>query len=321
MLQRRSVALRGNLHQLTDELTSGRVADVRDVLSGNHNYLSGLERSLAVLDGYSVANTEAAYYTGAMQNALDRVQDFSGQLGIDLIMAGGGPVGVIAGSPSENATTQLDSIINSLNEAIAGRTMFAGTATGGLALADTETLLTNLQAAVAGQTTPEDIIAAADTWFADPLGFDSSIYIGSDTALAPFVLSETEQVSLDVRANDQTLKEILKNTAVAALANDASLGLTVRQQSELFGMVGLALQSNQDQLTDLRSEIGLAEARIEQIAVRNQSEETSTEYARNALLEADPFETATRLESVQFHLQSLYSVTVRSSQLSLVNFL
>ncbi|MEM9575759.1 MAG: flagellin [Pseudomonadota bacterium] len=321
MLQRRSVNLRQDLSRLTDELSSGRVADVRDVLSGNHNYLSGLERSIAVLEGYSVATTEATLFTGAMQTTLDRVQGSSGQLGIDLLMASGGPVGVTAGSPSFNAEKQLESFMRSLNGAVAGRSMFAGTATDGPALEGAERLLTELMTAITGQTTPEDIIAAADTWFDDPAGFDALIYTGSTTALAPFVLSETEDVALDVRANDPALKEVLKNTAVAALTSDPALGLTVEQQSELFGITGLRLQANQDQVTDLRARVGLTEARIDQIAVRNQAEETSAEFARNSLLEADPFETATRLETVQFQLQSLYSVTVRNSQLSLVNFL
>ncbi len=321
MLQRRSVSLRTEMSRLTDELSSGRVADVRTVLEGNHNYLSELERSLSAFSSYTVSTSEASYFTATIQNSLDRVQEFSGQLGIDLILAGGGPVGVISGSPSENAETQLISIVNTLNGAIAGRSIFAGTATDGAALEDADTLLTELMTAISGQTTPEDILTAADTWFSDPAGFDALIYSGSDTALAPFVLSDTESVSLDVRANDESLKEVLKNVAVAALADDPALGLSVPQQSQLFETIGLDLQSKQDQLTDLRSRVGLAESRIEQIATRNQAEETSLEFARNALLEADPFETATRLEYVQFQLQSLYAVTVRSSQLSLVNFL
>ena len=321
MLQRRSVSLRTEMTRLTDELSSGQVSDLREVLAGNHTCLKGLERSLQVLDGYSVANAEATYYTAAMQSALARVQDFSGQLGLDLILASGGPVGIIAGSPSGNARTQLDNIVGSLNSDIAGRSIFAGTATDALALADADTILAELATAIAGQTTPQDIVAAADAWFADPLGFDALIYTGSDTAIAPFALSETERISIDIRANDVSLKEVIKNVALAALAKDPSLGLSVPQQSELFGITGLALQASQDQLTDLRSRVGLTEARIDQIGARNEAEETSTEFARNALLEADPFETATRLENVQFQLQALYAVTVRSSQLSLVNFL
>lgn len=321
MMQRRSVALREAMGKLTEELSTGKVSDLKQVLSGNHNYLSDLERSLVVLQGYSVANSEAAYLTASMQASLTRVQDFAGQLGLDLILAGGGPVGVIAGSPSENAKTQLQGMMNSLNSDIAGRGLFSGAATDQPALPNADTLIDELRTVVAGAGSPEDILATAENWFMDPAGFDTVIYSGSDTSLAPFSLSDTERVSLDIRANDPALKQALLLTAVAALADDPTLALSVAQQSELFGTVGLELQSNQDKLTDLRSGIGVVEARIEMISIRNQAEETSIEFARNALLLADPFETATELENVQFQLQGLYSVTVRSSQLSLVNFL
>lgn len=321
MLQRRSVELRQAEARLTDEMSSGKVSDVRQVLSGNHNYLTGLERSLEVLGGYSVANSEATYFTGAMQSALERVQDFGGDLGIDLLLASGGPIGATSGEPSENARTQLQGMINSLNGDIAGRSLFAGTATDSTPLPDADALIAQVRAVVAGQPTPEDIIAAAEAWFADPAGFDATVYSGSNTALAPFALSDTERVTLDVRANDNAIKNVLMHTTISALADDPALGLDVPEQSELFGLTGIGLQSNQDELTGLRSRIGFTEERIAMISARNQAEETSTEFARNALLAADPFETATELESVQFHLQSLYSITVRSSQLSLVNFL
>lgn len=321
LFQRRSVALRQDLTRLTDELSSGKVSDVRQVLAGNHNYLTGLERSLEVLQGFKVANTEASYLTAAMQLSLDRVQDFGGQLGLDLILASGGPVGVISGTPSENARTQLQGMVSSLNDDIAGRSLFAGVATNRTPLPNADILIDQVRTAISGQTTPADIMAAAKAWFADPAGFDAVSYTGSATALAPFSLSETENVSLDIKANDTALKDLLMHTALAALADDPALGLNVNQKSELFGLTGIGLQSNQDQLTSLRARIGFTQERIEMISARNESEETSIEFARNALLLADPFETATTLENVQFHLQSLYSVTVRSSQLSLVNYL
>ncbi|MDW3223897.1 MAG: flagellin [Paracoccaceae bacterium] len=321
MLQRRSVSLREDITRLTDELSSGQVADVRDVLSGNHNYLTGLERSLEILDGYSVANAEATYFTGAMQAALERAQTFGGELGLDLILAGGGPIGVVSGNPGDNARIQLQGMINSINGDIAGRSLFAGIATDQDPLPSADDLMAQVLTVITGQTTPEDIVAAAEAWFADPAGFDATAYAGSNTALAPFALSETERVNLDVRANEDAIKNLLLHTTVAALADDPTLGLTVPEKSELFGITGIGLQSNQDQMTSLRAKIGFTEERIALISARNQAEETSMEFARNTLLEADPFETATELESVQFHLQSLYAVTVRSSQLALVNFL
>ncbi|WP_300033265.1 flagellin [uncultured Roseobacter sp.] len=321
MTQRRSVALRNDLFRLTDELSSGRVADIKQVLAGNHSYLTGLERSLEVLEGYSVANSEAAFVTDAMQLALERAQDLGADLGLDLLIAGGGPIGVVAGNPSENATVQLDGMIKSINDDVAGRSLFGGIATDRTPLPEAQVLIDAVRTVITGFTTPDDILNAAQTWFDDPAGFDTVIYAGSDTALAPFVLSETERVTLDVRADNDAIKNLLMHTTLAALGGDPTIGLDVPTQSDLYLRLGEGLRSNQDELTGLRSRIGFTEERIEMISARNIAQETSLEFARNNLLAADPFETATELENVQFYLQSLYSVTARNAQLSLVNFL
>ncbi len=320
-LQRRSVALRNDIARLTDELASGQVADVREILVGNHSYLTGLERSLSVLEGYSVTTVEAGHLTESMQAALERAQDIGGRLALDLIAAGMGPVASTAGDPSENARIQLQGLISSINDDVAGRSLFSGAATDQRALRDPDQLLTALSAVVSGQPTPDAMLIAAKAWFDDPAGFEATMYTGSATSLAPFQLSETERVALDVRGNDPAIKDLLMNTAMAALANDPALGFGVPEQTDLFRKTGLALQSGQDTMTALRARIGFAQERIETIETRNQSEKTSMEFALGNLLQADPFEAATELESVQFQLQSLYAVTVRSSQLSLVNFL
>ena len=114
---------------------------------------------------------------------------------------------------------------------------------------------------------------------------------------------------------------MLRLVAVTALANDPSLGLNTTEKAELYAMSGEQMLAAQDGIILLRANVGSAEARIESISARNAAEITSLRFAKSALLEVDPFETATQLEEVQFQLQSLYSVTVRMSQLSLLNFL
>jgi flagellar hook-associated protein 3 FlgL len=113
----------------------------------------------------------------------------------------------------------------------------------------------------------------------------------------------------------------MREAALAALATDPSRGLDDQTQRELIEASGQGLQSIEVELTGLRADLGFAEARIEESMARNASSRTSLEYARASLLEADPFETATRLDEVQFQLESLYAVTVRTSGLNLVNFL
>ncbi len=139
--------------------------------------------------------------------------------------------------------------------------------------------------------------------------------------MSPFQLSESEALTVDIKATNPELKDTLKNLAIAAIAADKTLTVNNTERSALLLAAGEGMLRNQDGLTSLRAQIGFAEARIDSMATRNASESVSLEYAKGTLLAADPYDTATRLGEVQFQLQSLYAVTVKTSQLSLVNFL
>jgi flagellar hook-associated protein 3 FlgL len=139
--------------------------------------------------------------------------------------------------------------------------------------------------------------------------------------MSPFQLSESEALTVDIKATNPELKDTLKNLAIAAIAADKTITVNNTERSALLLAAGEGMLRNQDGLTSLRAQIGFAEARIDSMATRNASESVSLEYAKGTLLAADPYKTATRLGEVQFQLQSLYAVTVKTSQLSLVNFL
>ena len=147
------------------------------------------------------------------------------------------------------------------------------------------------------------------------------IYQGSDTALAPMQISENESVRIPLTATDPALKEALRDISVAAVVSDDTLNLPRDQRTALFTQLGVDLANTQSEITNLRAQVGSAEARIEQATTRNSAARTSLEFSRNELIAADAYETAARLETVQFQLESLYTVTVRNANLSLVNFL
>ncbi len=321
MLRQRNTALKYDMNRLTTELATGQVADVRQVLAGNYSYLTDLERKRDILAGYGVATSEATHFASTMQTALGRFDDLTQTLSSSLIIAGTGATGPNGTDTASEARNTLNAMVGTLNTDIAGRYLFAGTATNQPPLVDADALLDAVKIAVAGSTNPTDIMVAAKSWFESPAGFPSLAYLGADDPLSPFTLSQTESVALDVRATDPNLSKMLRMAAVAALADDASLALDVAAQSELYAMAGQEMFATQNDITALRANVGFAEARVEGIAVRNAAEVTSLGFAKSALLAVDPFETATQLEEVQFQLQSLYSVTVRMSQLSLVNFL
>ena len=320
-MRQRNVALRQDIDKLTTELATGQVADVRDVLGGNYSYLTDIERRASILEGYNVSTSEAALYAGGMQDALAMVESLGGTLSASLLTAGTLAIGVSGSDTVAEARATLDSMIGAMNVNSAGRYLFSGKATDAPALPDGQTIINALRTAAAGATTPDDLLATATAWFDDPAGFEATMYQGSTDAIAPFQLSQSDRVELDVRATDPKLKEVLKLAAVAALADDPSFGFDLQSQSDLFDKAGQSMLIAQDDVIALRADVGFVESRIEKVAARNAAEVTGLEFAKVALLEIDPYEAATRLEEAQFQLQSLYTVTVRMSQLSLVNFL
>lgn len=321
MLRSRTVQLRQTMDRLTGELATGQVRDVTARLGGDFTYLSEIDRSLAQLGGYRLATSEAALFADAAQAGLARIQDVVSDLGPVLISASVSGLAI----SRENAVTQagaaLEATLGALNGEVSGRSLFAGTATDRAPLASADTLLTALRSELAGLTTAGDIIAATDAWFADPAGFTAVMYDGAATALAPFRLGAGEQVSMTLKADDPALTGLARDLALAALATEPALGLTEAVQDSLLGAAGESLMAGDGQLTALRADLGFAQARIEAAEARNAAAQASLEHARGELLQADPFETATRLEEVQFRLESLYSVTVRTSRLSLLSFL
>jgi flagellar hook-associated protein 3 FlgL len=227
----------------------------------------------------------------------------------------------IALRSAAEAQQHLGSIVAALNTNFGGRTLFSGTATGTAPISSADDIIDALRTELSGVVGGPAKIAAAEAWFDSPTGFDAIIYQGSQDALAPFRMSQVENLELDVRVTDGAIKDTLRHVAMAALSDDVALGINAQERQAILSASGQGLLGSQDSLVSLRATIGTTQARMDQIMTRNASEKLSLDFARSSLLAADPFETATRLEEVQFQLQSLYTLTVKSSQLSLVNFL
>ncbi|MHA6264140.1 flagellin [Arenibacterium sp. CAU 1754] len=321
MQRTRSTQLKDTISVLTQELSSGQVSDTTTRLGGDFSYLTDIDRNMARLDAYSIAAREAALFTEAAQQNLTHLNDTATSLGAAILASTPSHLDAVRDTNATQARADLDAVIGALNGTAAGRSIFAGTRTDSAALADSETLLNALRTAVSGLSDAGDIRQAADDWFNDPAGFRAAIYTGSDNDLAPIEVGPGQKVTMPLRADDAAFRDLIKDVALAALSTDAALGLSVSTQNDLLLAIGESLFSVQDDLTGMQANVGFAQSRVDEASTRNESARTGLEYARNALLEADPFDTATRLEQAQFQLESLYSVTVRTSRLTLLSFL
>lgn len=317
LLRRQNAAMKQQLTTLGQEVTSERTANVTRHLSGNFNVLSSIERDLHVLTSYQTTLTEARGYTEALQSSLGHIQDLAAGLSTNLLQANG-PLAAMGETLAVEAEDIFHTIVSTLNGQFAGRSLFAGQATNQPALASAQSMLTSLRTAIGADLSPANITATIDTWFGAGGDFETLGYQGSDAAPPSFRLSNTDSLSVDFQANGSEIRQLLRFVATAAIAADTT---TSEFRSSLLKSAGEGLLTADDALIKLRANLGFKEQSILQAQTQHAAENASLTMAYNDLLGVDPYQAATELQNVEIRLQTLYAITVRLSNLSLVRFM
>lgn len=321
LLQNRSAQLRADIQTLSQEMTTGQTSDVTSRLGGDFTALSGLEHQLSVLDSMSVARADASLFIDSAQTNMSQLADSVGELGVSLLSVGDTPTALAFSGLTEQTIGAFEEAVAHLNGAAAGRALFSGTATNVAPLPDSDMFLSEIRTVVSGAATAAQLWSDLTAWFDDPSGYRTTVYAGSTESLRPMPIFEDKTVSHDLRADDPDIRNALRDLAAAALATDPVIGLPEEEQTALLQMAGSSLVISQDALNGQSAAIGVMQERIEIANTRQETERLTLQTARDALLSVDPYDAATQLEAAQFRLEALYSVTVRTSQLSLVNFL
>lgn len=320
-LRHQNTQLKLEIDSLNAQIASGQASDLAEHLGGSYSRLTAIERDMRVMSSYAVSISEGQQFSGMMQSRLEQIDDLAGNFANTLVAADASSSSSTQSAIIADARQQFNSVVSALNSQTAGRSIFSGDATDQAALKTGNVILAEIEAVVAGATSMADIDAALDTWFNDPAGFDAFAYTGSASPLAPFRVSETAEVPLDIKANEPALRDVLKSLAKVAVVNSIGVTLMNPEVSDVFRSAGEDLLTAERDLVALQARVGITEEQLENWSVRTQIENAGLEFAKGALLSVDPYDTATRLEAAQFQLESLYAVTVRLSQLSLVNFL
>ncbi len=322
MLRRQTTSVKSDLDRLANELGSGMKSDVARYVQGDFSMLAGVERQLTVLDGYSTAAVDARIFTETAQAVLGQVHTLSGDLGADLLSATQSGLAATVDSVANSAANDFDAIVNALNGRASNRTLFGGTSTGGAALISPNDMMTQLSAAVAGALTISDIVAAVDDYFMTPGGgFETNAYLGNQNDLAPFRLGDTETAHFNIRADDTEMREVMRDTALGALVNDAGLNLDAIEKKQLMQIAGERLLTGQDSLIRVQADLGFNQERIETAETNISAQRSSLQMTQNEFLTVDSADVAGKLQAVQVQLEMVYTITARLSQLSLANYL
>jgi flagellar hook-associated protein 3 FlgL len=320
LLRRQTTGVKADVQRLSHELTTGQVTDTAARLSGDMVPLSGIDTSLARLKGFSSVTSEAALLTGVMQTTLGTIDEMASNLGASLIAAssGGAPAGLSA--VASDARQQFETTVSLLNTRFGDRSVFAGIATANAALMSSDSLMATIDGVVAGAASAGDAESALDAWFAAPSGFAATAYTGGNT-LAPMVVAPEETAQVDISAKDPTIAATLKGLAMAALLDRGMFAGSPEARQDLAKRAGIALAENLTGRAHLMARLGTVQAQIDSASVRNEAEASALHLARAELVEAEPYETALRLQEAESQLEKIFTITARLSRLSLVDFL
>ncbi|OYX41654.1 MAG: hypothetical protein B7Z02_15140 [Rhodobacterales bacterium 32-67-9] len=323
-MRRHNVELQKHLGRLTEEMTTGVRADLAEAVSGDFKVLAGIDRSLKTLDAYKTATNEAALFTEAVQTALETAQDIATDLAPGLLMAATSTSTTLFDTAAGDARQKFHAVVSALNTGVADRFLLSGTATDRKPISGAQDVLDALALAVAGQVTASGVETAVAVWFDAPPGgggYLDTVYDGAATALAPFQIGPGDEVTMDLTAADPDLRDLLKGMALGALVAEGALPGDATGRAYLAQRSGEAMIASGNQMAALRARVGTVEAHINDTATRNAAESSALEIARNALISADPYDTASALEAVQTQVETLYTLTARLSRLSLADFL
>jgi flagellar hook-associated protein 3 FlgL len=316
-LRRQSTALKAEVQRLAGELTTGRRSDPARAAGGDLGPLADVETARARLAAFAAAAGEASRMAGAMQTALQAIERLADPMIPILLNAASAGQGPTIGNAAADAAQRLESLLSVLNTRFGDRALFAGVATDGGAVTDAGSLLAALEAEIAGAPDAAAAVAAVAAWFADPGGYAAQGYRGGPP-LSPLPVAPGDAATLDLTAADPALGATIEGLALAALV---ARGTMPGDAGEALQRAGERLIAAQAGRTDAAARLGLAEGRIADAEARLAGESAALEVTRSALLAADPYETAARLEAAQGQLEALFAVTARLSRLSLVDFL
>lgn len=318
-LSRQGATLRAEIDRASTELTTGRTRDAGLALGGDFSVLAGIDHSLSRLAGFGAVTQELDLLAGTMQTALGVVWDGAEALAADLARGGSVVSEAQRAALFAEGSRHFATAVTMLNTRLADRAVFGGTEAGQPPLPDADTLLTALEAAVAGAATVQDAVTAIDDWFGGATGYEA-LYAGGP-ARADLPVAPGETASLPVTALDPAIRQTLAGLAMAALLDRGLFAGQPEARGQAGEVTAERLLTSGEARAVLQARIGTVQAQVADARARNSAEETALGIARNGLVEIDPYHRAAELQDLQTRLESFYVITARLSRLSLTEFL
>lgn len=316
--------LKTSLHVLSQELSTGQVADLGQRLSGNSKTLHSIEARLKMTEQYQRNAAEAAAITGAMQEVFEGTLSLASDLSISLLAEPTAPTSDLLAVRAEEVALAFATVVSRLNGAVAGQHLFSGLHTDQSPLISADAMLDQLEVATAGLSTAVDIAQVVSDWFdAAPGGggFLDVAYRGTIGDSRQIKVASDSVIGFSTDAASPALRQLMKGLATTALVDRGVLSGQHSERRVLMTTGAHLLIDNDTRLISEMSRIGLSQQMIGQAQARNATSLSILQTGRNEIRQADAYETSAALKEVEGQLSTIYAVAARLSDLKLVEYL
>jgi flagellar hook-associated protein 3 FlgL len=323
--------LQQDLANASTEISTGRYADVGlklGIRTGDSVSLRTQYNTLqTLLDGNALATAQLDQTTTALNDMSSSASSFLK----DLLAAPAENTNV--GGLVATATSQLDSLIGTLNSSDGRRYAFGGVNSAVPPMNDysgaPKTAVDAAFLAKFGITQDDPAVADISTadmqdfldnefsdLFADPAwGTDWS---NASSTNRTSLISSSERIEVSTNANETAMRNLAKAYTMMSQLGNASMSTPVLQavMNTAQKVIGAAI----NQVTTLGAAVGMAQRRVD---ASNTMMETAQDIATkriSALEDVDPAEAKTRADALTSQIQMSYSMTTQIMGLSILNY-
>jgi flagellar hook-associated protein 3 FlgL len=323
LLQRQTVEVRNALDVAGQEAVTNLKQDKYAATGGNLARLFSIERMLDRNKVFQETISMTTMRVDMVQEGLGRTLAWAESVSLDLITStglGDYTTSMLHARTAENAFRDT---ISMLNTQVAGQSLFAGVATDGPAMAGGEAILAQLDALVAGAPDVATARGLIDDYF-NGVGaptFAADAYLGSTQDLAPAEIGDGVRLDYAVRADAPEIVATLRSYAMAAVVARGALAGAPDEQLALLREAGGAILNAKEDMLTLRSRVGVSQEAVETARAQRVSEYDTYDLARANIVGADPLLAASRFQTFQAQLESVFTVTARLANLRFANFM
>ena len=321
---------RDQVARLSEALASGRVDDAGKALRHDFSALSRAERDLALHDSLRHSVEAGRRLVGMAGTSADRIAieiDALREAFKPSITGGAYPDVAIAARATEEG---LRAILSALDVVVDGRSVFGGGRADAPAIDGAQAVMDDLAGLYVPGMNEADLRAAVADYFAAPVppaAPAAGTFLGDRVpAGAPDAVSirlgDEGATRWAVSVDDPAILSILSEVGQAyALGATPDLAETDATRDFYATAMPAKVATALDAAIDLRARIGTLESRLDAAADRLDADRFDALGRRDALIGADPYETATRLEAETARLETVYTLTARLSRLRLTDYL